>query len=96
MPESNIKDEAGRYKALKAASLGLRGIVRVQIKGDSKPPNFSPPEGLRYTKGSCYSGEVKFLPSASPVIGKSSCSLTREILGVDNTWQVDSKVLLPG
>ena len=96
VPESSVKDEAERYEALKTASPGLRGIVSVQIKSESKPPKFSPPKGVRYTKGSYHSGEVKFIPSKSPVIGKSSCSLTREIQGCDNTWQVDCKVLLPG
>ena len=94
--EANVKEEAERYIARRAEDPTLRGIVSVQIKGENKAPNLSPPEGIRYTKDSYHSGEVVGLPPGFPVIGTSSCPLTRESQDLDKTWRVDCKVLLHG
>jgi len=92
-PEANVKAEAEKFLVLRAATPALGGIVSLQIKGESKAPNFSPPERVRYSKNSYHGGDITFLPAEYPLIGKTSCTLTRECQSLEGQWYLDCKVI---
>lgn len=91
--EANVKAESEKFLTLRAATPALGGIVSLQIKGESKAPTFSPPERVRYTKNSYHGGDITFLPAEYPVIGKTSCTLTRECQSLEGEWHLDWKVI---
>ena len=89
--EANVK--AGKFLTLRAATPALGSVISLQIKGESKAPNFSPPERVRYSKNSYHGGDITFLPAEYPVIGKTSCTLTLECQSLEGEWQLDWKVI---
>ncbi|KAL0050783.1 hypothetical protein WJX82_007167 [Trebouxia sp. C0006] len=89
--EANVK--AGKFLTLRAATPALGSVISLQIKGESKAPNFSPPERVRYSKNSYHGGDITFLPAEYPVIGKTSCTLTLECQSLEGEWQLDWKEL---
>lgn len=91
--EANVKADAEKFLTLRAATPALGGIVNLQIKGESKAPNFSPPERVRYSKNSYHGGDILFLPAEYPVIGKTSCTVTREHQSFEGEWYLDCKVI---